>query len=204
MPRPLHLTYKSVNNLLFALIVLVNGYVIAAPLLPQASFWWRSHHTIQRTQLIHQIESPADSGSKSTAPRPNSLIIPAMLLQQPTLEGPESNWFNLLKSGIWRWPNSSTPDKGGNTVFLAHRFSYTGPHGAFYYLNKLHPGDDIGVVWNGKTYTYTVTSSGEVPPSDTSVEDNTSDSRLTLFTCTPLWHPVNRLVVVAKLKGVSS
>jgi len=85
-------------------------------------------------------------------------------------------------------------------VFLAHRFSYTGPHGAFYYLNKLKVGDEIGVVWNGKAYRYTVISSAEVPPTDTAIEDNTSDARLTLFTCTPLWHPVNRLVVVAELE----
>lgn len=131
------------------------------------------------------------------------LIIPAMMLSAPTLEGPKSDWFNLLKAGIWHWPASSTPDKGGNTVFLAHRFSYTGPHGAFYYLNKLKPGDEIGVVWNQKTYTYEVSTVNEVPPTDIAIEDNTSDARITLFTCTPLWHPVNRLVVVAKLKGHS-
>ena len=134
---------------------------------------------------------------------PNRLIIPEMMLDQPTLEGPENNWFNLLYKGIWRWPGSSTPDKGGNTVFLSHRFSYTGPRGAFYYLNRLQVGDDIGVVWNGKTYTYSVVSSQTVPPTDTAIEDNTSDAQITLFTCTPLWHPVNRLVVVAKLKGIS-
>jgi len=126
-----------------------------------------------------------------------------MMLNSPTLEGPESNWFNLLKAGIWRWPDSSTPDKGGNTVFLAHRFSYTGPHGAFYYLDKLKPGDEIGVIWNNKTYTYKVASSREVPPTETSIEDNTTDARLTLFTCTPLWNPKDRLVVVAELEKQS-
>jgi len=126
-----------------------------------------------------------------------------MLLDQPTIEGPEKDWFSLLKQGIWRWPASSTPDKGGNTVFLAHRFSYTGPHGAFYYLNKLKISDEIGVIWNNVTYTYKVVSSTEVAPTDTSIEDSTADARITLFTCTPLWHPVNRLVVVAKLESKS-
>lgn len=189
---------RQVNNVLFALIVLVNGYVIAAPLWPQVTFWWQSHHTSRQSELTQLIHKPAKASTP--APKQNSLIIPAMMLNQPTLEGPESNWFDLLKQGIWRWPESSTPDKGGNTVFLAHRFSYTGPHGEFYYLDKLKPGDEIGVVWNQKTYTYKVASSAEVPPTDVAIEDNTSDARLTLFTCTPLWHPVNRLVVVAKLE----
>jgi sortase A len=125
-----------------------------------------------------------------------------MLLDQATLEGPVSNWFNILYRGIWRWPDGSTPDKGGNTIFLSHRFSYTGPRGAFYYLNKLQTGDSIGVVWNGKLYTYDVVSTQVVPPTDTAIENNTSDAQITLFTCTPLWHPVDRLVVVAKLKSV--
>ena len=88
-------------------------------------------------------------------------------------------------------------------MFLAHRFSYTGPHGAFYYLDKLRPGDEIGVMWNNKAYTYVVASATQVPPTDTAIEDNTTDARLTLFTCTPLWHPTNRLVVVATLEGQS-
>ena len=201
--RSLAITYKRANNLLLAFIVAINLYIIAAPVWPLATFWWQSHHTARKAQLQTLLQKPA---AKSTVPlkqQPDSLIIPAMLLNQPTLEGPEKDWFNILKQGIWRWPGSSTPDKGGNTVFLAHRFSYTGPHGAFYYLNKLKPGDEIGVVWNNKTYTYKVVSSSEVPPTKTSIEDNTATPQITLFTCTPLWHPVNRLVVVATLETTS-
>jgi LPXTG-site transpeptidase (sortase) family protein len=194
---------KRINTLLFVLIVCINGYIIAAPVWPRVSFWWREHHTDQRTELSRALSGGNITKNDPKGTQPNSLIIPAMLLNQPTLEGPEQDWFNLLKEGVWHWPHSSTPDKGGNTVLLAHRFSYTGPHGAFYYLDKLHTGDTIGVVWNGKTYTYKVTSSRIVPPTETSVQDNTPDSRLTLFTCAPLWHPVNRLVVVAELQGVS-
>jgi len=195
----MRISLHRTNNVLFTLIVLINGYIIAAPLVPQVTYWWQSHHTHRQAQLhraIHAAPTPAVA-----ATRPNGLIIPAMLLDQPTLEGPKSSWFNTLKDGIWRWPDSSTPDKGGNTVFLAHRFSYTGPHGAFYYLNKLKAGDEIGVIWNNKTYTYKVSTISEVSPNATYIEDNTDDSRITLFTCTPLWHPVNRLVVVAKLEG---
>jgi len=195
------LNLRRVNTILFTLIVAINLYVIAAPLTPQIAYWWNTRHTNKQTQLQQLISKPNKTVSKT--PGPNRLIIPAMYLNQQTLEGPKSDWFNILYKGIWRWPGSSTPDKGGNTVFLSHRFSYTGPRGAFYYLNKLQIGDTIGVVWNHTTYTYSVVSSQTVPPTDTAIESNTSDAQITLFTCTPLWHPVNRLVVVAKLKGVS-
>jgi LPXTG-site transpeptidase (sortase) family protein len=199
MLKHMRISLRQINNTLLALIIIVNTYIIALPLWPSVDFWWRDHHTNTRSTLTETIR--ARTAPTAGQPHPNSLIIPAMLLNQPTLEGSEKDWFNILKNGIWRWPGSSTPDKGGNTVLLAHRFSYTGPRGAFYDLNKLQPGDKIGLIWNDKTYVYKVVSSAQVPPTDTSIEDNTPDSRLTLFTCTPLWHPVNRLVVVAKLEN---
>ncbi len=206
MPKlwPPKLSLHRANNALFALVVVINLYVITAPVMPQVTYWWNSHHSRKQTGLHQYIASNSKPKAiQPTVPGLHQLIIPAMMLNQPTLEGPESDWFNLLYKGIWRWPGSSTPDKGGNTVFLAHRFSYTGPRGAFYYLDKLKIGDEIAVNWNGKLYTYSVASSQTVPPTDTAIESNTADAQITLFTCTPLWHPVNRLVVVAKLKGVS-
>lgn len=202
----MRITLSRVNNFLLAAIVVINVYIIAAPLIPQLTYWWDLRHTDTQAQLQKQIDQPKTEAKASTPSPdagPNRLIIPAMMLNQQVLEGPESDWFNILYHGIWRWPGSSTPDKGGNTVFLSHRFSYTGPRGAFYYLNKLSIGDEIGVVWNGKTYTYSVVSSTTVPPTDTSIENNTPNAEITLFTCTPLWHPVDRLVIVAKLKGIS-
>lgn len=193
----------SVNNVLFALIVVINLYVIAAPLVPQLTYWWDAHHTQRRQQLEQLIQKPRTAQHSVAVSGPNRIIIPAMMLNQATLEGPESDWFNILYRGIWRWPGGSTPDKGGNTTFLSHRFSYTGPKGAFYYLNKLQIGDDIGVVWDNKLYTYSVVSSTVVPSTDTAIEDNTTDAQITLFTCTPLWHPVDRLVVVAKLESAT-
>jgi len=201
------MTLSRTNNILFTAILIINLYIIGAPLLPQITFWWDSHHSSQQQQLRQFIsQSKSDSKQQETSTKvtgPNRIIIPSILLNQATIEAPESAWFNALYKGIWRWPGASTPNKGGNTVFLSHRFSYTGPRGAFYFLNKVQIGDQIGVVWNDKLYTYTVVSSQTVPPNDTAIENNTTDSQITLFTCTPLWHPVDRLVVVATLKGVS-
>lgn len=108
--------------------------------------------------------------------------------------------YKVLDKGIWRYPKGSTPDKGGNTVLIGHRFTYTNPRGVFYYLNKVAIGDEIGVFWNSKEYLYKVTTITVVDPHNTSIEDATSDARLTLFTCTPLWLPKDRLVVVAELE----
>jgi sortase A len=185
-----------INALLLTLIILINGYIIAAPLLPTISYWWSEHfnHTSQQlSQQLHTKPTPA-----TPAPKENRLIVPSMQLDAEIFEGASAR---TLRQGLWHRPGTSTPDQGGNTVIAGHRFTYTLPKGIFYYLNKVTVGQDIGVWWQGKKYIYRVTQVKVVPPTEVSVEDNTPDARLTLYTCTPLWSPHDRLVVVAKLKA---
>lgn len=108
-----------------------------------------------------------------------------------------------LNKGLWHRPNTSTPDKGGNTVIAGHRFTYTNPHGILYYLDKVSMGDEIGLYWNNVRYLYKVTEIKVVEPTAVQIEDNTADARLTIYTCTPLWSPHQRLVVIAKLESKS-
>jgi LPXTG-site transpeptidase (sortase) family protein len=193
-------TLSKINNVLLALIILINGYVIAGPFLPALLFHWQSHLG-QRQQLQAKIHARISSHGAAPPTRANSVIIPSMLLDQPVLEGTVANQYKTLNNGIWRWPRGSSPDKGGNTVLIGHRFTYTNPRGVFYFLNKVKMGDEIGVIWNNASYTYKVTAINEVPSNDTAIEDNTTKPELTLFTCTPLWLPKDRLVVVAGLEA---
>jgi LPXTG-site transpeptidase (sortase) family protein len=189
-----------INNLLLGLIILVNGYTIAAPFYPALLYKWQAHQG-KKQQLAKIVQGGKVSKTTTTPTQSDHLVIPAMLLNQPIYEGPISHQYKTLDKGIWRWPSGSTPDKGGNTTLIGHRFTYTSPKGVFYYLNKLKPGDKLGLWWRNKEYIYKVSSVREVPSNDTSIEAKTIDTRLTLFTCTPLWLPKNRLVVVAKLEA---
>jgi LPXTG-site transpeptidase (sortase) family protein len=187
---------KHVNTALFATIIVVLGYVIFAPLLPLATYWVDSHTGSSLQRLNAQLQLPA--GKVSGAPQDNRLVVPAMLLNVPINEGKD---LSALRNGsTWRRPNSSTPDKGGNTVIVGHRFTYTNPRGSFYFLNKLAVGHEVGIFWQGKRYMYKVSSVKVVPATDTSVEDSTKNAQLTLYTCTPLWLPKDRLVVTAQLE----
>jgi len=189
---------SGINNFLLALIILVNGYIIVAPLLPSFIFSFQNHSgkQAQLTQKIHPKHSTVPA-----VPQPNHIVIPSMQLDQPLLEGSVANQYKVLNQGIWRWPSSSTPDKGGNTVLIGHRYTYTNPRGVFYFLNKVKPGDEIGLWWNNKEYLYKVATVTQVPPNDAAIENQTTQPELTLFTCTPLWLPKDRLVVVANLEN---
>ncbi len=130
----------------------------------------------------------------------NRVIIKKIGVNSPIVEAPEDKWQSALNKGAWRLPQTSTPDRGGNTVISAHRYKYLPPNNlTFYLLDKLAAGDIVNIVWENKEYSYRVTGSKIVPPTEISILDPTERPTLTLFTCDPIWTEKNRLVVVAEL-----
>ena len=91
---------------------------------------------------------------------------------------------------------SAIPGEAGNSVIAGHRDTF------FRHIYELKAGDDIYVERLGKQFHYVVTGKRVVQPSDVSVLDSSSDTRLTLITCYPVYYigpAPERLVVVAKL-----
>ena len=160
-------------------------------------FWVRQHTTNNSERLRQALHAPRSS-DVAPYPKDNRLVIPALMLNTAINEGRD---ISALKDATWRRPGGSAPDKGGNTVIVAHRFTYTDPEGTFYYLHKLAKGDEVGIFWEGKRYIYKVAAVRVVSPRETSVEDATEKPQLTLYTCTPLWLPKDRLVVTATLES---
>lgn len=183
---------SQINTLLVVMIVLVNLFVLAAPLWP-AFLFAREKKSPKAQAIIKQVAA----SSSSIAADAQTLLVPAMVLDAPIHEGSS---VRTLDKGLWRLPHSSTPDKASNTVIVAHRFTYANPHGTFYHLDKIQPGDTISVLWHGKKYNYAVTETKRVPATEMSVEAPTDIPTLTLYTCTPLWNPKDRLVVQATLQ----
>ncbi|MCU0679516.1 MAG: sortase [Planctomycetes bacterium] len=104
-----------------------------------------------------------------------------------------------LARGAWRLPESSTPDKGGNTVITGHRFKYLPPNNlTFFLFDKLAAGDIISVIWQNKEYYYRVKEIKIIPPTDLSILDPSDKPVLTLFTCHPVYSTEKRLVIVAE------
>jgi LPXTG-site transpeptidase (sortase) family protein len=195
------MSFRIANNFLLGLIIVVNLYVIAVPFVPQVLFRIDQGGPKQQA-LEDSLKPPATTTPATPTAKPdqaNHLIVPSMLLDQPIVEN--SNMYRALDQGVWRWPGGSTPDKGSNTVLVGHRFTYTKPKGVFYFLDKVHIGDSIGIVWSNKTYVYRVTNTKVVHPTQTSILSPTEESTLTMYTCTPLWLPKDRLVITATLES---
>jgi LPXTG-site transpeptidase (sortase) family protein len=192
---------RSFNNCLTGIVAVLAVYIIAAPFLPQLT-WWLRHDAPVRVlpQKTVTLEAPStEPSSKPSLLDGDSLVIPRLGMQETI----HQNGKRSLSKGVWKLPHTSTPDKGGNTVLVGHRFTYAGS-AVFYHLDKIEKGDRIGVHWQGKLYEYKVFNTRIVTPDEVSVEADTDGSRLTLYTCTPLWSVTHRLVIQAELIGGKS
>ncbi len=100
-------------------------------------------------------------------------------------------------TNTWRRTFTSTPDEGGNTVIVGHRYRDNSPDYPLYEIEKIVPGDEIKVYWDKKEYTYQVSNTLIVDETQIEIEDDTEESVLTLYACD--WTGKKRLVVQADL-----
>ncbi len=109
-----------------------------------------------------------------------------------------------LKAGVGHFPDTELPGQLGNSALAGHRTTYKAPFGN---LDKVNPGEDIVITMNnGEQYTYVITGTTVVNPSDYWVISNEDPNlaTLTLITCTPKATSAQRLVVFAELDPTRS
>jgi LPXTG-site transpeptidase (sortase) family protein len=112
-----------------------------------------------------------------------------------------------LRKGPGHVPSTVPPGQPGTFGVSGHRTTYGAP---FYRLNELEKGDTITVVTRDAIYTYTVTRTVIVRPTDTQVLDNVRGpngkpkATITLTTCHPRYSARQRLVVFGDLSLTSA
>jgi sortase A len=112
-----------------------------------------------------------------------------------------------LRKGPGHIPSTVPPGQPGTFGISGHRTTYGAP---FYRLDELTKGDTITVVTREAIYTYTVTQTAIVRPTDTQVLDNVRGANgrlkptITLTTCHPRYSARQRLVVFGDLSFTSA
>jgi sortase A len=112
-----------------------------------------------------------------------------------------------LRKGPGHVPSTVLPGQKGTFGVSGHRTTYGAP---FYRLNELEKGDTITVVTRLAIYTYTVTRTAIVRPTDTQVLDNVigpdgkPEATITLTTCHPRYSARQRLIVFGDLRFTST
>lgn len=193
------MTHRRANNALTVYVVLVALYLLCAPLLPNLDYWWNGDNSPKTPAYAVAAATGQKPTTSTPVPSGNRIVIPKIRADATINQGPTEA---VLEQGPWLRPNTPAPPDGGNTVIVGHRFSYNpSVEQPFYHLDKLELGDKIVIAWEGKVYAYAVSQKKVVSATQISVEAPTTNRQLTLYTCTPLWNPVNRLVIVATPLG---
>lgn len=116
-----------------------------------------------------------------------------------------------LSGSLIQYYGTALPGNIGNPVIFGHSVlpQFFDPENyltIFSTLPRIEKGDEVYISFEGKNYTYQVRDIFEVSPKDVQIlNQEKSDSYLTLVTCTPPGHPLKpkRLVVKAILVEVS-
>lgn len=117
-----------------------------------------------------------------------------------------------LSNSLIQYPGTAYPGKQGNAVIFGHSvlpqfFDPTDYLTIFSVLPELQRGDEIQVRFDGISYKYLVEDKFEVLPTDLQVlEQNLSDSFLTLVTCVPPGDPrrPRRLIIRARIVPINN
>lgn len=137
------------------------------------------------------------------------LIIPKINVDVPVVYDVGADYDSQMKAmenGVAHFAipgANSHPGEIGNTAIAGHSsndlFDVGDYKFIFAQLEKLAPGDSIYANYKGKRYTYVVTKSEVVRPSEINkLVYPSTKPMLTLITCTPLGTALNRLLVSAE------
>ncbi len=166
----------------------------AAILFYVASQYWVMYS--EQRRLAHewneQQQHPANQ-TRAVSDGLTHLSIPKINLDAVVVEGTN---HRALLIGPGHIKDTPPPGELGNSVITGHRDTF------FRHIYELSKGDIVTVQRNGQSFQYEVTGKKVVQPTDVSVLDPTSDTRLTLITCYPTYYigpAPERLVVFAKL-----
>jgi len=148
------------------------------------------------------------TGDTTVSPDPR-LIIPKINVDVPAVYGvgnDHASQMNAMSNGVAHFAipgASSVPGQVGNTVLSGHSSNdlFDGGDYKFIFaqLEKMAVGDTIYANYESKRYTYVVTKTEVVKPSQVNkLVYETNKPMLTLITCTPLGTARDRLLITAE------
>ena len=108
----------------------------------------------------------------------------------------QGDGWEELRRGVGQHIGSANPGRPGNLVLTGHNDIYGE---VFRDLDKLEEGDEVIIYSANNSYTYVVTETQIVAPTDIEVMEPTPEATLTLISCYPYRIDNQRIVVFEEL-----
>jgi len=179
---------------LFVAIVLPSGHT--PPTSPEGA---RPNEAEIPEHLRPLVQSLANIPLPTPGPEHATRIqIPALDIDAPIVQG---DGWEQLKKGVGQHVGSVNPGKKGNIVLSAHNDIFGE---LFRDLDRLQAGDQLILYTNQGAYTYIVSDSKVVEPTQVEVMESTSLPSVTLISCYPYLVDNQRIVVTARLQSGSN
>lgn len=146
-------------------------------------------HLKPLVQSLANIPIPTPGPEQATR-----IQIPAIGVDAPIVQG---DGWEQLKKGVGQHIGSADPGDKGNVVLSAHNDIFGE---IFRDLDRLQPGDEITIYTNQRAYSYIVSDSKVVEPTQVDIMDSTSQPTLTLISCYPYLVDNQRIAVITRLQ----
>jgi sortase A len=101
-----------------------------------------------------------------------------------------------LEKGPGHYPETPFPGQGGTVGIAGHRTTYLAP---FRHIDSMKVGDPIVLKMPYGTFTYRVSRTAIVDPSDVGIVKKVGYEQLVLSACHPLYSAAHRYVIFARL-----
>lgn len=138
------------------------------------------------------------AGLEIPTPGPEQALgirIEAIAVNAPIVQG---DGWEELKRGVGQHIGSTDPGQPGNLVLTGHNDIYGE---VFKELDELEEGDEIIIYSANNSFTYVVTETQIVAPTDVDVMNPTPEATITLISCYPYRVDNKRIAVFAELES---
>lgn len=122
--------------------------------------------------------------------------IPAVGVDYVVVAGTDTT---SLQTGPGHYPTTALPGQDRTIGIAGHRTTYGAP---FKRIDGIEIGDEITIQMPYGSFTYEVTKTRIVEPSDVQIVDDIGSERLVLTACHPLYSAAQRYAVFAELSDI--
>lgn len=198
--KSLYILYSILTISFFVIIYITMN---APSIGTRVDYWYETDFA--PTQKDDSKSPSNSSSSNSTSISDNTIKIDRIGIAAP-ITWDVVNSANVtakaLENGTIHLAGTAHPGEIGNVFITGHSSNYLWAPGkyktVFAILNNIVVGDRIYLKYQNKQFSYKVTGTRVVKPTDLSVLAQGKDSILSVVTCTPVGTSINRLVVTAQ------